>query len=231
MAISWLAGGVAVALLAYNTVTNLVPGWDRCYVVRNVVVGAVLVLVALTAGSSLDDLGLAPDELASGWRWGRLAVLVVAVAVAAGGALAPRVRAVAALLNDRRADLSPSELAWHTMVRIPVGTAGFEELAFRGVLLGLLLEATATLTAVLVSSAVFGLWHVGPTLAAMRINDVEEGRVGAVVGAVLMTTVAGVGFAWLRLGSGSVVAPVLAHWATNAFGLLAAAVVRRTGGA
>jgi membrane protease YdiL (CAAX protease family) len=38
---------------------------------------------------------------------------------------------------------------------------------------------------------------------------------GAVVGTVAATTTAGVAFAWLRLRSGSLLAPILAHIATN----------------
>jgi membrane protease YdiL (CAAX protease family) len=38
--------------------------------------------------------------------------------------------------------------------------------------------------------------------------------------------VAGVGFAALTLVSGSLLAPFLAHWAVNAFGLLAAATTQ-----
>lgn len=60
----------------------------------------------------------------------------------------------------------------------------------------------------------------------MQANDVAvaSGRgVGAVAGAVLVTTVAGAALGVLRLGSGSLLAPVLAHWATNSGGLLAAA--------
>jgi membrane protease YdiL (CAAX protease family) len=42
-----------------------------------------------------------------------------------------------------------------------------------------------------------------------------------VVGTVLLTTVAGAVFCWLRVRSGSLLAPVLLHWALNGLGLLA----------
>ena len=44
---------------------------------------------------------------------------------------------------------------------------------------------------------------------------VFEDRPGQSAGTVLATTVAGVGFGWLRVKSGSLLAPVLAHLATN----------------
>jgi uncharacterized protein len=45
--------------------------------------------------------------------------------------------------------------------------------------------------------------------------------------ACLATAAAGVLFAWLRLRSGSLLAPVLLHLATNSVGLLAAAAAVR----
>ena len=44
------------------------------------------------------------------------------------------------------------------------------------------------------------------------------------VGTIAVTTVAGVLFAWLRLRSGSLVAPILAHIATNSFAYVGALV-------
>ena len=46
-----------------------------------------------------------------------------------------------------------------------------------------------------------------------------------VLGTVAFTTFAGVVFAELRRGSGSLLAPFGLHWATNGLGVLAAAVV------
>ena len=51
------------------------------------------------------------------------------------------------------------------------------------------------------------------------------GRLLVVAGAVGVTFVAGLLFAWLRLRSGSLLAPVLAHVATNGLGLAVAWVV------
>ena len=47
----------------------------------------------------------------------------------------------------------------------------------------------------------------------------------AVAGTVLFTTAAGVLFAELRRRSGSLLAPMLLHWATNAAGVLGSALV------
>ena len=229
-----LAVAVAVGLLVYGAVSDLVIG-DHLYTVRNLVAAGLLVVLARARQLSWSDIGLAPDRLGEGLRWGAGAVLLAAVVVAAGAALADRVPLIATLLADQRAVLDEGGLAHHTLVRIPLGTAFFEELAFRGVLLALLLAATSTTAgAVLWSAAVFGLWHISSTIMTLRINEaaVASGAgLAAIAGGVAFTALAGVVFAVLRLGSGSLLAPVLAHWATNAFGLLAAATVQRTGGA
>jgi membrane protease YdiL (CAAX protease family) len=48
------------------------------------------------------------------------------------------------------------------------------------------------------------------------------GQVLLVLGAVLVTACAGLVFCWLRLRSGSLVAPILAHAATNGLALTVA---------
>lgn len=229
-------GGVVLAVLltvgvvAWSPVANLVIG-DRWYVSRNLVLTLLLIAGALALGASLGDLGLAADQLGAGLRWGRVVVVVVAVAVALAAALAGRVKLLGGLLSDQRANLPFPALVQAVLVRIPFGTALFEEVLFRGVLLFALFEVVSVPAAVVWSSVAFGLWHVAPTMVSLRENGIDpasvEGR-SAIVGSVAVTTVAGVGFSWLLLGSGSLLAPILAHWATNALGLLAAAVTRVT---
>ena len=111
-------------------------------------------------------------------------------------------------------------------------TAIPEEFAFRGVLLGSALQLWGARRASLVSSALFGLWHIEPTLHTMSGNVAVGGsssstaeQVLVVVGAVLVTFTAGLAFCWLRLRSESLLAPVLAHVATNGLGLAVAWVV------
>ena len=60
------------------------------------------------------------------------------------------------------------------MVRIPLGTAVAEETIFRGAVLGLLTQRHPRARAVAVSSALFGCWHVLPTLDTLALNPVGE---------------------------------------------------------
>lgn len=79
-----------------------------------------------------------------------------------------------------------------------------------------------------VSSVLFGLWHIRPTLGTLATNDLAEGawaQVGAVTAAVTLTTVGGLLFSGLRLASGSLVAPLIVHTAANSAAIVAAYLV------
>jgi membrane protease YdiL (CAAX protease family) len=237
-----MSGVAAAALLVvYNTVTNLRPEADHWYIARNLASSALLVYVGRRRGLTWQQLGLAPDDVRAGWRWGRTGAGVMAGTVALWAAVARHRESGQLLLGDRRAALAPRELGWQTLVRIPFGTAAFEELAFRGVLYALLHEAGGKRVALAGSSAAFGLWHVGPALATLRPNAARGerrllGRRGGevsthgsrearfpIVGAVAMTAAGGGALAGLRSVSGHVLAGWMAHWATNAVGLVIAA--------
>lgn len=225
---SWVTSPTvwSLGVLVVGAVADLVVG-DAGYVPRNLALTVLVLVLAHRAGWGARDLGLARATVGAGVRWGMGAVVVVGVVVLIGVALADVVEVVGALLDDRRAQLSGTGLVAAVLVRIPLGTVLFEEVLFRGVLLTAFLERTRPLVAEVVSSAIFGLWHVAPTIVALQVNDVSPWSVtgvGAIVGAVLATTAWGVVACRLRRLSGSLVAPMLAHWATNAFALGAASV-------
>lgn len=218
--------GLAALLVGWSLVANLGLG-DTGYLPRNLALTAVLLVVAMRAwGLSVQELGLARASLSRGAVWGGAAVVVVAVVLGLAVLLADHLSVVARLLADERAQLTSAELRHHVLLRIPLGTAVFEEVAFRGVLLAAWLRRRGTRHGVIGTSLVFGLWHVAPTMVALELNGVAVTSLtglGAFVGAVVVTALAGVLFAGLRVASGSLLAPILAHWATNALGLLAAA--------
>src|SRR5262249_40253178 len=81
----------------------------------------------------------------------------------------------------------------------------------------------------LVTSVLFGLWHIAPTLGTMSDNHEFKtaaasvaGQSLVVLGAIAVTSAAGLAFCWLRLKSRSLVAPVIAHAATNGLALTVA---------
>src|SRR5438034_6546879 len=130
------------------------------YLATSLVTTAVLLVIFRLGRFTWADAGLARDSLASGARWALVLVLVVA----AGYAVAALLPATRRLLVDRRVEhAGAGQLAYQALVRIPLGTVVLEEVAFRGVLYGLLLHTAGIVWATAVSSALFGLWHILPS--------------------------------------------------------------------
>jgi membrane protease YdiL (CAAX protease family) len=215
----------AVALLAFRNVGDaLVP--SALYVPVNLGVAALLAVIAAAGGLSPTELGLSRRTAATGLATGTLIAVIVAAAIGVAAAI-PWTRP---LFEDQRvADVAGGgELAYLALVRIPLGTALFEELAFRGVLLALLARYRSTAAAVAGSSLLFGLWHIRPTLGAVGANDLaaDAFAVAALTaGAVVVTAAAGALFCGLRLATGSLLAPVVVHGAINSLATVAAYVV------
>lgn len=192
---------------------------------------ALLLLLARAAGLGAADVGLGRGSLRRGAAYALAAVAAVAVVYAVAAWL-PATRP--AFLDERyRHDLGGA--AWVAFAVIPLGTVLFEEVAFRGVLWGLVRRERGATRATVVSSVLFGLWHVLPSLRLHRVNpavaglvgDGAAGRVLAVAGAVGFTAAAGVLLCELRRRSGSLLAPAGLHWAVNGLGVLVSAGVVR----
>jgi CAAX protease family protein len=188
-----------------------------------------LLALARWAGLSWAELGLGRGTWPRGGRWALAAIGIVAVVFAVGAALPPTRGA----FRDSRYDFGWGHAALTAFVLIPVGTVLFEEVAFRGVLWGLLRRRHGTWVATSVSSALFGMWHVLPSLGlaaddqaiGAAVGRGSSGQAVSVLGTVLFTALAGVVFCELRRRSGSLLAPAGLHWATNALGVLAATAI------
>jgi uncharacterized protein len=211
----------AVALTAaYNVALNRhLP--DATHLPANLAASGLLVLLARRAGLDLDDLGLAPDAAGAGARAG-LVIAAGSVGIVVAGATFPPTRRF--FVDEKVRDHSLAELTYHTLLRIPIATALGEELVFRAALLGLFSRDRSPRIALAASSALFGLWHILPTLDSL---EARPGRAPLVAGVVVATAGAGVAFAGLRLRTRSVLAPVVAHAALNAAALIAARLVSR----
>ena len=234
--VPWVTGrrrhfaAVVGAVLALMASVNLFDhfGSARVGLVLGPAVAAALVVLSRRSGLTWDDLGLARHS----WRRGLL--------IAAGSvALVAAVYAVAAALPETRlAFVDPryqeplGRALFTALVVIPLGTVLIEEIAFRGVLMGLLTRRRGARWGLGVSSGLFGVWHVLPSLAlggnaAVRAVAGFGGtaRLLVVCAAVLFTAVAGVLLGELRRRSGSLLASAGLHWAVNGVGVLFTAVL------
>lgn len=224
----WIGGTLGV-LVAANALAHRVLPRASTVVAAGKVGG--LALIARSAGLTAAELGLDPTARGAGVRWGAGSAVLVAAGYAAVLA-APAARAAIPGSGASR-----SRAAVRAFAVIPLTTVLPEEFAFRGVLDGLLTRRFGPRRALVLSSALFGLWHVLPGLAgAGAANEsldrvVGSGRVGSgrvvttlrVGGTVLVTAVGGLWMGSIRQRSGSLLAPVLLHWAINGLGELVAA--------
>jgi membrane protease YdiL (CAAX protease family) len=223
---TWVVLSLTLAvLIAVNGWVHV--GARRTHLWTGPAAAAVLILLGRAAGLSWSDLGLAPADLRAGAVYAVAAAAVIACVYLVGVAV-PRTRPA---FLDTRYRVGPRGALFAAFVTVPVATVLVEEVAFRGVLWGLVAEEWSPTTATATTAVLFGLWHVLPALALVRTHTAVAGgsapdrrrTVLTVVGTVAFTTAAGVVFAEMRRRSGSVVAPMGLHWATNGLGVLAAA--------
>lgn len=215
----------ALAVIAVGLAFNLGEHWLGLPLWVGPAMALGLVAFARVFGLSWGQLGLSRAKLRSGLAWGGGAIGVVVVIYAVGLAL-PFTRSA---FLDARYHLSVSSALLTALVIIPVGTVLVEEVLFRSVLWGFLTRHMNVWRALLVSSLLFGLWHVLPSIglasANQAIGDVAKvagpAAVAAVVaGTVLFTAAGGAVAGELRRRSGSILASAGMHWATNALGIL-----------
>ena len=209
--------------------TMVPPRWE---IPANLVAAAGAVGIARARGASWGELGLDPEDVPAGLRLG----LATLPPIGVGVALALANSATRQFFTDERVSGSSNrELAYHALVRIPLATAIAEELLFRSALYGATMHAHGRRHAQLRRAPIaFGLWHIVPAVRSHDANPAGAalarrigGRTAAVTTTVVATAAAGVGFAWLRSRSRSVVASIVAHAGVNIAGLAAASWVAR----
>ena len=180
-------------------------------------------------GVSLSEQGMSPRDAPRGLVYGLAASLPSAAALV----FASRHRSLRTFYHqDTIASATPGWAAYEALVRVPFGTALPEEMIFRGTTMALLARRRSRLTTLIVSSILFGLWHIAPT--SQRLDELPHVRrlppgyqLGHVAGSVVATALAGLALGVLRLRSRSIVAPWLAHTTANASGYAAAWLAAR----
>src|SRR3954471_4867902 len=170
-------GAVLLVLAAVNVADRYGP--HHTGLIAGPVVALALVLLARRAGLTWHDLGLSKRTLLPGLKYAVGAVGAVAVVYAIGVAL-PLTRPA---FHDVRYHLHLSAALMTAFIVVPLGTVLLEEVAFRGVLLGLVNRHRGATWASITSSVLFGCWHILPSL---RLNHANQA-----VGAVLGTSVTG----------------------------------------
>lgn len=214
-------------LVVSNVMSNRVlPGW--AYVPWNVAVAVALVALALPAVTP-QQMGL--TRWRSGAAWGAV-LFVLTTGVLLLGLTMPVFHE---MFHDRRVEAGLGTWLYQVLVRIPFGTALLEEVAFRAVLPALFVVRIGVLRGYAAASLCFGLWHVLPALGLNEVNPVMTRWFGtgaggvavAVLFAVAGTMLAGLWWCWVRHKSGSVLATLLGHTASNSVAYTIAFLVNR----
>ena len=212
----------------FNVVAQKTSGTSRSIVA----IGGPLALLGISLGwhrgvdgRPLAELGLHMRGWRSGLAWGTLA--------GAAMALPPAVyfrrpsRAGAALSFDEISGIGRRAFLLRVFATTPVLVALVEEVAFRGLLQGKLRRALPgrPLLAHAVCSLAFALWHLLINVRTLRqTNLLEAGFVSlplALAGGLASVFVGGLTFGGLCQRTGSLVAPVQAHWLVDVLMLLA----------
>ncbi|MFJ2030305.1 lysostaphin resistance A-like protein [Streptosporangium sp. NPDC087985] len=162
-----LAGAVAV-LAAANVLNNrLAP---RLAPLTSAAATCALLTLGRRSGLSWPELGF--HRRSRGLRIG--GALASAVAAVYGAGIA--IPATRRFFRDERAlSLSRARAVEEALLQVPIGTVLLEEIGFRGVLQALLARSYGPRTAVAVSSALFGLWHVLPAIDMTTANPALSG--------------------------------------------------------
>ncbi len=215
---------IAALVLYANVIVNEVldPPW---YVPFNLGLLGIALLLARGGGATWTSMGMRADRV----RRGIVVGGVIAVAIIAFFVVAVAVPWTRDAFEDQRIIEGSIGLSlYHALFRVPLGTALYEEVLFRGIIFGMLARRASTLSAAVWSSLLFGIWHILPAIDAIETNPIGDALGGSwepVVAAVVSTFIAGLGFVWLRLYAGSIVAPILVHIASNSTAILASTFV------
>jgi len=214
---------LVILILLYGTVlARLVP--KKYHLFLNISISGVAIIIGLAFGMTWANMGLDIAHILPGFFVAVAATIVITVATLLI-ATVPFLRRY--FLGENLANASGKLIAFETAIRIPFGTALVEEILFRGVLLGILLLHNSTIVALGIAALIFGLWHIFPTITSIENNASinkalknSHHKYGSIFGVIIVTSIAGILFGWLRIISGSILAPWLVHWSINASGVL-----------
>jgi membrane protease YdiL (CAAX protease family) len=220
---------LAVFLFAYNNIVNFLPPSIHVpiYVWLNL---GVLVLVWILCRRYLhltfSDMGIAKQNLGKSILYGvglsALVVLpfMVLLWILPGVGFEPRTPRLETIARDI--------FWWRILVRIPIGTAFFEEMLFRGIFYGYLMKKMSHAKTIWISSLFFGFWHIVPAYRVVS-QDLQLTSPPLFIGVWLLlllgSVVGGILFAWIRYRTRNIAGSVLAHALINVLSLIGANTV------
>ena len=227
----WPLAIVIAALVVLNVINNRVAP-SRHYLLWAIGGALGFLALGLLDGNTFTDMGLAWQRLIPGLLWAAACIVVVALGFSVASSFR---RGRDAMQDERVKDMSVSTIVYQAFVEVPFGTVLLEEIAFRSVLFSMLVRRYGLVWGIVWSAIIFGLWHVLPSWGTHEksaalgsvVGKGARGNIFAILLSVFTTAIAGVLFALLRVFSGSVLAPMGLHWATNGLGYMFSWVINR----
>jgi membrane protease YdiL (CAAX protease family) len=179
----------------------------------------IVIGVAILAKLNLKSMGLSRDTMTKGVLYALPFMAAIVIGAIVIFMINPEI------FKDTRYQLTSPEMLYTVLLVIPFLTVVIEELAFRGVMFGLLQTVASQFYAIIISSVGFGVWHV---FSASGIGtdgfsqSIVIPKIILIIGVILATTIAGAVFTWARIKSGSLITPILIHWTINSTGVILA---------
>jgi membrane protease YdiL (CAAX protease family) len=221
----WGPLALSLLLLAYGNLTALIP-WDirsRYLLFANLALLAVLLFEAIRVSCfSLSSLGLGRGNIWKSARSGAVCSVLLAATPIGFMTIAPFVTGQPVEYGDLH-ELSAGAFALRMALWEPLGTALFEETAFRGLYAKIAAVSNET-RAIWASSVVFALWHgviTSRTVIEGNVVDIPWLLPPVIVVCLGGTMFGGLVFAFLRQRTGHIAGPFMVHWLTVALMSLA----------
>ncbi len=217
----WRVAVIATILILFGNAAGLAAGPNVVTVswaTMAQTVGTLLIVIVASrwCGLTLAEAGIGRTNLlrstliGAGIGLGLAAVLLLALEVGA--------QLGTPITYQPLRGASISAVLTHALVGLPLQTAIPEELAFRGLVLGLLMRKLTPLRAALVTSAIFVAWHVVVQVQTLAVtNFTSPWQIVPAMGLAFAGLFAGgLIFALLRLRTRNLAAAVVAHWLFDA---------------
>lgn len=212
------AVALALGLVVFGNSVSALPGDAQSHwltiTAKLGLMSALVAVLAFVLRLPARDLGLERDHVGRGLLIGAALAALLSLPIVAFFAfpvVMPGGEIEYAVVEDK------SALAFWTwmLVTLPLSTALFEEVVFRGCLHGLAVRAYGLVTGIALTSMTFVLWHGVinyKTMQATNAADTMALTAGAHVASFAGLFAGGVIFSILRHRTGSVAAPFAFHW-------------------
>jgi len=215
---------LSTALVVYNIAVSLLPtkAHSFAYVPLNVLAAAILLLWARRVAT------LSPAQL--GFTPGYSSITSATWGIGIGLAIGLPILLVLLLfrshlpLHSLEAFTSTGipDLLWRIIIWVPFGTVMLEETAFRGVLFAVVEQDSGLQRALILSSVAFALWHIGVVIRGLATGNLgPQSAILAFLAISIVTFIAGLGLAFVRVRTSSLVGPMVIHWVVNSLVTLA----------